>query len=138
MKLGWVTRGSARMALTELLVAFALAHAGVAARDSLPPNLVHDAKSIVIWLSTGHADSVQARMTPAAQQRYTAAQRDSLWHVLVSQVGAFKKFGAARVEPDQDGGHKVVLELDFAQGPLRGTVAYDSTGRVALVVFQSQ
>lgn len=126
------------MTLIHCMVAAALTHGGIAARDSLPPDLVKDAKSMVTLLSTGHTDSVQARMTPEAQHHYTAVQRDSLWHVFVSQVGAFRKFGAAHVEQGQDGARTVVLELDFAVEPLRASVAYDSTGHISSIVFASQ
>jgi len=77
-------------------------------------------------------------MTAEAQQRRTAAQRDSLWHVLVSQVGAFRRFGAARVEQGQDGGRTVVMELVFADQPVQASVVYDATGHIASVLFQSQ
>jgi len=126
------------MTFAGCVLAIMLAHVNPSARDSLPPNLVNDAKSIITFLSTGHADSVQSRMTPEAQQRRTAAQRDSLWHVLVSQVGPFRRFGAARVEQAQDGGRTVVMELVFANQPVQGSVAYDATGHVTSVLFQSQ
>ncbi|HZS58340.1 MAG TPA: DUF3887 domain-containing protein [Gemmatimonadaceae bacterium] len=126
------------MVLIECLLAFALAHSGIPVGDSMPTKLVDDAKRIVTFLNTGHADSVQARMTPEAQQRYTPTQRDSLWRVLVSQVGAFRRFGPARVEEGTDGGRTVVLELEFTQEPIRASVAYDQTGRIASIVLQSQ
>ena len=120
------------------MLAVMLAHGNLPVRDSLPPNLVDDAKGIITFFSTGHADSVQRRMTAEAQQRRTAAQRDSLWHVLVSQVGAFRRFGAARVEQGQDGGRTVVMELVFADQPVQASVVYDATGHIASVLFQSQ
>jgi hypothetical protein len=89
-------------------------------------------------LSTGHADSVQHRMTAEAQQHRTAAQRDSLWHVLVSQVGPFRRFGAARVEQGPDGGRTVIMELVFADQPVQASVIYDASGQISSVVFQSQ
>jgi Protein of unknown function (DUF3887) len=126
------------MTLAELVLAVVLAHGSVPARDSLPPNLVDDAKNIIAFFSTGHADSVQRRMTAEAQQRRTAAQRDSLWHVLVSQVGPFRRFGRARVEEGQGGGRTVVMELVFAEQPVQASVAYDATGHILSVLFQSQ
>ena len=104
----------------------------------MPPNLVSDAKSVITFLNTGHADSVQRHMTAEAQQRHTAAQRDSLWHVLVSQVGSFRRFGATRVDQGSDGGRTVVMELVFAEQSVQASVNYDATGRISSVVFQSQ
>lgn len=126
------------MTLVECALAVLLAHGNLPARDSLPPNLVNDAKHIVSLLNAGHADSVQLRMTAEAQQRRTAAQRYSLWHVLVSQVGSFQRFGATRVEQGPDGGRTVVMELVFAAQPVQASVMYDADGRVSSVVLQSQ
>jgi len=125
------------MMLVELALAAVLAHGSVTAGDSLPANPVNDAKSVISFLNTGHADSLQRRMTADAQQRRTAAQRDSLWHALVSQVGAFRRFGAARVEQGPDGGRTVVLELEFASQPVQASVVYDASGQISSVVFQA-
>jgi hypothetical protein len=125
------------MTLVEIVLAAVLTHGNVAARDSLPANPINDAKSVISFLNTGHADSLQRRMTAEAQQHRTAAQRDSLWHVLVSQVGAFPRFGAARVEQDPDGGRTVVIELEFSAQPVQASVVYDASGQISSVVFQS-
>jgi hypothetical protein len=125
------------MMLVEFALVAALAQGGFAARDSLPANPITDAKSVISFLNTGHADSVQRRMTAEAQQRRTAAQRDSLWHVLVSQVGTFRRFGAARVEHTPDGGRTVVMELEFAAQPVQASVVYDASGQISSVVFQA-
>jgi Protein of unknown function (DUF3887) len=125
------------MTLVELALAAVLAHGGFPARDSLPANPINDAKRIITLLNTGHADSVQHRMTAEAQQHRTAAQRDSLWHVLVSQVGAFRRFGAARAEQGPDGGRTVILEIVFADQPVQASVVYDASGQISSVVFQT-
>jgi hypothetical protein len=49
-----------------------LAHGHIAGHDSLPVNPITDAKSVISFLNTSHADSVQRRMTAEAQQRRTA------------------------------------------------------------------
>ncbi|HTA74695.1 MAG TPA: DUF3887 domain-containing protein [Gemmatimonadaceae bacterium] len=125
------------MTLVEIVLAAVLAHGNIAAHDSLPADPINDAKSVISFLNTGHADSVQRRMTAEAQQRRTAAQRDSLWHVLVSQVGAFRRFGAARVEQGPAGGRTVVLELEFSTQPVHASIAYDASGQISSVVFQA-
>ena len=125
------------MTLVALALAAVLAHGSFVARDSLPANPINDAKSVISFFNTGHADSVQRRMTADAQQRRTAAQRDSLWHVLVSQVGAFRRFGASRVEQGRDGGRTVILELEFAAQPVQASVVYDASGQISSVVFQA-
>jgi hypothetical protein len=126
------------MTLLEFALAAVLAHGSFAARDSLPANPINDAKSVITLLSTGHADSVQHRMTAEAQQRRTAAQRDSLWHVLMSQVGPFRRFGAARVEQGADGGRTVIMELVFAEQPVQASVIYDASGQISSVVFEAR
>jgi len=125
------------MTLIAFALAAMLAQGRFAARDSLPVNPIKDAKSVIAFFSTGHADSVQHRMTAEAQQRRTAAQRDSLWHVLVSQVGPFRHFGATRVEPRPDGGRTVVLELVFAAQPVQASLIYDASGQISSVVFDA-
>jgi hypothetical protein len=125
------------MTLVEIALAAVLAHGHFAAHDSLPANPITDAKSVISFLNTGHADSVQRRMTPEAQQRRTAAQRDSLWHVLVSQVGTFRRFGAAHVEEGPNGGRTVVMELEFSAQPVQASVVYDASGQISSVVFQA-
>lgn len=125
------------MMLVEFALVAALAQGRLAARDSLPANPINDAKSVISFLNTGHADSVQRRMTAEAQQRRTAAQRDSLWHVLVSQVGTFRRFGAARVEQGPDGGRTVIMELEFSAQPVHASVVYDTSGQISSVVFQA-
>ena len=125
------------MTLAECALAVLLAHGTLPARDSLPTNLVDDAKSIIALLNAGHADSVQHRMTAEAQQRRTAAQRDSLWRVLLSQVGPFRRFGAARVDPGPEGERTVVMGLVFAEQPVLASVVYEADGKISSVVIQT-
>jgi hypothetical protein len=103
-----------------------------------PPqdSLIADARRIITFFNTGHADSVQSRMTATAQQQRTAAQRDSVWHVLVGQVGPFQKFGRARVQDGPAGERTVDMEVFFQRQLAEALVSYDAEGRVSSVSFR--
>ena len=121
--------------MTPTLVALLASLAGPV-HDSLPRNLIDDAKQVITLLNTGHADSVQLRMTAAAQQQRTSGQRDSVWHVIVRQLGPFQRFGRARVQKGPAGEQTVDMELFFAHQPAEGLVSYDADGRVSSVSFR--
>jgi len=105
-------------------------------RDSEPAHLVDDAKHIIALLNAGHADSVQSRMTATLQSQRTAVQRDSVWHVLVQQVGAFKRFGRSRVEAGAAGTRTVDMEVVFAHQPVEALVTYDADDRISALAFR--
>ena len=104
-------------------------------RDSQPAHLVDDAQHLITLLNSGHADSVQSRMTADAQALHTAAQRDSIWHVIVNQVGAFQRFGRSQVKSGQAGERTVDMEVIFARRPAEALITYAADGRVSSVSF---
>ena len=121
--------------MTPTLLAL-LAALASPARDSQPKHLVDDAKHIITLLNTGHADSVQSRMTTALQSQRTPTQRDSVWHVLVQKVGEFQRFGRSRVQTGPAGERTVDMEVFFAHQPVEALVTYDADARISALAFR--